>query len=521
MSKDNRKSISELLIGCKGKFAMAMLLDLISAVSAAIASLMLTYFTQSVMDGKYMIAIEIELISLSIWIFNCIVDYLYQQKQNEVIQFAMNEYRKQISDSLCVNDTPDTARTLASLNSDTGRIEQGISNVFVMADAGLFSVIFSIALFYLHWELLVFALGMFVMNMLVPKFLKRKSEEAEKTGSDAQKGYLEKSKDLLDGFFVWNAYNQKQTLKDKLDTSGRWYEKKMRRIRNIQSGLSEIPRGVNITSQFLIIIFTVCLIMKGKVLAGTILSVGNICGDLFSNISNLISSSIKLSGYDSVYRERVQTEGRQERKNTELSDGTITVKNLKFGYDRNNLIFNNLSLRFEKGKKYLIYGTSGCGKSTLLRLLFKENDYSEGTITIGGVDYHNIDKEQLHRVIGFIPQSSYVFDETVKDNILLGRQEEENQLSESLRKAELDPIFVVDERSAKTLSGGQTQRVCLARELYEYHPILLMDEVANAVDEKMAADIYRLFLNSERTVIAVAHYLPDGIREQFDEVIEL
>ena len=137
------------------------------------------------------------------------------------------------------------------------------------------------------------------------------------------------------------------------------------------------------------------------------------------------------------------------------------------------------------------------------------------------MDYHNIDKEQLHRVIGFIPQSSYVFDETVKDNILLGRQEEENQLSESLRKAELDPVFVVDERSAKTLSGGQAQRVCLARELYEYHPILLMDEVANAVDEKMAADIYRLFLNSERTVIAVAHYLPDGIREQFDEVIEL
>ncbi len=122
-------------------------------------------------------------------------------------------------------------------------------------------------------------------------------------------------------------------------------------------------------------------------------------------------------------------------------------------------------------------------------------------------------------MIGYVTQDSYVFDDTVLNNIELGREDNTEKKNQAIALSKIDNLKTED--NAKRMSGGQIQRICLARELYDYHPIVLMDEVANAVDETTAKEIYQTMLQSNRTIIAVAHYLPDGVEEQFDEVIHM
>ena len=154
-------------------------------------------------------------------------------------------------------------------------------------------------------------------------------------------------------------------------------------------------------------------------------------------------------------------------------------------------------------------------------MIFKQLIDYEGTITLGNTDYKNISKEQLHEIIGYVTQDSYVFNDTVQNNIELGRLDDLDKKNQAIKLSKIDTSTVKMEDNAKQMSGGQIQRVCLARELYEYHPIVLMDEVANAVDESTAKEIYSTMLSSDRTIIAVAHYLPAGVEEQFDEVIHM
>ncbi len=182
-------------------------------------------------------------------------------------------------------------------------------------------------------------------------------------------------------------------------------------------------------------------------------------------------------------------------------------------------VIHQFSQKFEEGKKYLILGESGCGKSTLLKIIFKQLKNYSGTITLGDVDYKQISKDKLHEMIGYVTQDSYVFDDTVLNNIELGREDDSEKKNQAIALSKIDNLKMED--NAKRMSGGQIQRICLARELYDYHPIVLMDEVANAVDETTAKEIYQTMLQSNRTIIAVAHYLPDGVEEQFDEVIHM
>lgn len=409
--------------------------------------------------------------------------------------------------------------SINALNNDSARIEEAIRNIFIVTDALLYVFFTVIGLTYLHWSIMLFSTFMFVINMIIPKLEKRSSEKAEKKSSDLQKKYLDHSTDILNGKNVWSSYNRQETMINQLNTCGEEYEHQIVKVRNLQSLLNEIPISFSLTGQSLLMIFTLLLIIKGHVIPGTIISVGNLSGAFFNNLSNLFASYTRINGYDAVYREKIAVKDTEINDNQTLSNNDISLNHISFSYIPEQQIINNFSYTFKSGKKYLIFGASGCGKSTILKLIFKQLDNYEGTITIGDVDYTKLSHNQIHSIIGMITQDSYVFDDTIQNNITLGRTNQD--INSSIQASKIDTNQINLEDKAKKLSGGQIQRVCLARELYDYHPVVLMDEVANAVDESTAKEIYETLLKSERTIIAVAHYLPEGVEQLFDEVIRM
>jgi ATP-binding cassette subfamily B protein len=197
---------------------------------------------------------------------------------------------------------------------------------------------------------------------------------------------------------------------------------------------------------------------------------------------------------------------------------TVVFDNVVFGYERDRQILHGLSFEVPAGDHVAVVGPSGAGKSTIGRLLFRFYDPWSGHILIDGEDIRDVTQESLRAQIGIVPQDSVLFNDTIGYNIAYGRDDasEEDIVSAArgaaiLRFIEKLPdgfATEVGERGLK-LSGGEKQRVAIARTLLKDPPILLLDEATSALDTRTEQDILRTLrrVSRHRTSIAIAHRL--------------
>lgn len=197
---------------------------------------------------------------------------------------------------------------------------------------------------------------------------------------------------------------------------------------------------------------------------------------------------------------------------------TLTFDNVVFGYERDRTILNGLSFEVPAGSQVAIVGPSGAGKSTIARLVFRFYDPWSGRILIDGQDIAQVTQASLRANIGIVPQDSVLFNETIGYNIAYGRDGAGNtEVEQAARDAALMDLIgrlpagfdtEVGERGLK-LSGGEKQRVAIARTLVKNPPILLLDEATSALDTRTEQDVLATLhrVSSGRTSLSIAHRL--------------
>ncbi len=201
-----------------------------------------------------------------------------------------------------------------------------------------------------------------------------------------------------------------------------------------------------------------------------------------------------------------------------VTGGEVVLDNVYFGYDKERPILEGVSLTVPAGRSVAIVGPSGSGKSTIGRLLFRFYDVTGGSLRIDGQDVRDVTQESLHDNIGVVPQDTVLFNDTVLYNIAYGRPAASRAEIESAAKSAKIYDFIVSlpegyetkvgERGLK-LSGGEKQRVGIARTLLKNPPILLLDEATSALDSQTERDIQDSLreMSEGRTVITIAHRL--------------
>ncbi len=264
--------------------------------------------------------------------------------------------------------------------------------------------------------------------------------------------------------------------------------------------------------------------LEGNMTIGTLTfiyaSYLSILGPLFSFVNGVRNVSRSITDFDELFNySKIKSAigDKPDAKNLEIQQGRVDFNNMTFNYDKRG-IFNNFILKIPSGKKVALVGHSGSGKTTLVKLLYRLYDINKGSITIDGKDIRNVNHESLRSEMAIVPQECVLFDDSVYNNIAFSKPDAtRTEVMKAIKFAQLDKIIqkfpkkentIVGERGVK-LSGGEKQRVSIARAILANKRILVLDEATSSLDSETEYEIQKDLqkLMEGRTSIIIAHRL--------------
>ena len=252
-------------------------------------------------------------------------------------------------------------------------------------------------------------------------------------------------------------------------------------------------------------------------------------GSIAPNFKGIQESCTAVSDYFNLNNRDSQIEQSQsiQRPSKDEIQGKIEFKSVKFSYplDPKQLILDEINLTFEPGKKIALVGESGCGKSTIVNLIERLYNISEGQLLIDGIEIKNYDMEYLRNFIGYVQQEPVLFNTSIRENLIFGREEylsslgnideliqnacEETYSSEFINNLNEGLDYIVGIKGNK-LSGGQRQRIAIARAILAKPKILILDEATSSLDNMSEKEVQKAIDNITRenvTTIIIAHKL--------------
>jgi ATP-binding cassette subfamily B protein len=231
-----------------------------------------------------------------------------------------------------------------------------------------------------------------------------------------------------------------------------------------------------------------------------------------------------------ILSRKPEIEDRPNAQPLKVSDGAVRFDNVYFSYEPDRPILKGLSFAVPAGHTVAIVGPSGAGKSTVSRLLYRFYELSSGRIEIDGQDIREVTQKSLRASIGMVPQDTVLFNDTIRYNIRYGRWDAtDEEVEEAARLAQIDGLIRLSPKGYETevgerglkLSGGEKQRVAIARTILKAPPILLLDEATSALDSHTEHEIQEALerVSRNRTSLVIAHRLSTIVGA--DEIIVL
>ena len=388
------------------------------------------------------------------------------------------------------------------------------------------TIIFSlVVMFSISWQLSIFVLlfipisGFLISS--IGKRLKRQSLRAQQESGQL----ISTVEETLTGLKIVKSYNAENTFKKRFTNSADRILKLVNKIglkNNLAGPLSEVLGIVTIA---ILLWYGGKLVLIEKVIEGTtfigfmalaygILTPAKAISKASYRVKNGIAAADRV--FEILYHEDTMPEDNNAIKLSGFND-KIELKNVSFKYE-NEYVLKDFSMTVEKGQSVALVGQSGSGKSTIANLLTRFYDVNEGTISIDGNDIKNTTKTSLRSQIGLVTQDSILFNNSIKNNLKIGKDSAtDEEIIEALKVANAwefvkelpNGIETNIGDAGNSLSGGQKQRLSIARAVLKNAPIMILDEATSALDtesERLVQDALEKMMKN-RTSVVIAHRL--------------
>ena len=532
------KKLWKYLFKYKLLFFTRVLTISLAALSVICFDFMMGFIVDIFSNGETEKFVPIILASIFLIILLFVTEYIDGYVMSSYIKNTVNYLRCDIFTKILNKDMKDfsldnSGKYISILYNDIKIIEDSLlNNIFLVISSFISFIISLLFLFSISPSIVIFIVIFGILGFVIPNALSKKLIIEKNNYSHNLEEITSVTKDLFSGFEVIKGFNIGSKINTIFKNSSNTVESTKKKCSILESIIKGFSLSFSVTVYLGVLILGGYLMYKGEISVGTAIIIiqlsTHIVGPVKTSISlinqiksvSLIADKIDEILYDSC--EDI------EEVSLPKFENSIEIKNLDFSYTNDRKALNNINLTFEKNKKYAIVGESGCGKSTLIKLLMRYYKDYNGDILIDNKDIHKIFSNDLYKNMSMIQQNVFMFDDSIKENIkLFANYSDEEVLSicdrsglSNLISRLPDGINSLVGENGNKLSGGEKQRIAIARSLINNTKILILDESTSAIDNETAYNLESSLLSiNDLTLIVVTHKLIKNILLNYDEII--
>lgn len=532
------KKLWKYLFKYKLLFFTRVLTISLAALSVICFDFMMGFIVDIFSNGETEKFVPIILASIFLIILLFVTEYIDGYVMSSYIKNTVNYLRCDIFTKILNKDMKDfsldnSGKYISILYNDIKIIEDSLlNNIFLVISSFISFIISLLFLFSISPSIVIFIVIFGILGFVIPNALSKKLIIEKNNYSHNLEEITSVTKDLFSGFEVIKGFNIGSKINTIFKNSSNTVESTKKKYSILESIIKGFSLSFSVTVYLGVLILGGYLMYKGEISVGTAIIIiqlsTHIVGPVKTSISlinqiksvSLIADKIDEILYDSC--EDI------EEVSLPKFENSIEVKNLDFSYTNDRKALNNINLTFEKNKKYAIVGESGCGKSTLIKLLMRYYKDYNGDILIDNKDIHKIFSNDLYKNMSMIQQNVFMFDDSIKENIKLFANYSDEEVLSICDRSGLSNLIsrlpnginsLVGENGNK-LSGGEKQRIAIARSLINNTKILILDESTSALDNETAYNLESSLLSiNDLTLIVVTHKLIKNILLNYDEII--
>ena len=519
--------MSKLIRGCKALYGISLVfIILYSGVSVLKSILMSVIFDENSLSSvRMLVCIVIGFLIIYLVVIT-VQQYVVEVLKNKIrYHLNRNLYQAYISKNIAAFQEKDSSEILNEFNNEVNIV---VDN-YVSAKLNIFSLTVSLLLGSIYianlsFEILLFLLLCAFLTLFINNIFKHRLENNQKKYLLAMQQWLFCIKNFCRSFKDIKILSLEKTFCDELDNENESLESGILQNNGLVKLISALNSFISEIMFFVTLLFGMVLIYYNRLSIGELLGIAQASNMVIMPIMNYANLRNTIISSKPVLEKLEKNCILHKEKEIIMLEGdihAIRLQDVNFDYG-NHRIFDHTSLEIKQGKKYLIIGKSGDGKSTLLEILTKQK-YADG-VYVNEENLQNIAFDTYVDKFSYVNQSNNLLPFSFEKNITLGKTESKYTLQELISRFHLEAVFHNKRDGLDiehlNLSGGEKQRICLARALYRNKKWLFLDEAFSAIDKSCSDEIHQYILSDPSiTVLSIEHKISKETVSLYDEVL--